>query len=107
MSVNQSSHAPRSSHRPGSRCLDDEEHPRPDDFDALEGVGLEEPLHHLTVEQRECELLVVALHPEAAVEIVVLELDVVQTEMTRRSVKNLRGQRRSGGRGRDRQGARR
>src|SRR5690242_10796853 len=66
----------------GVALLPGEQNPRPDNFDALERVGFEEPLHHLTVEQRERELLLAAYHTEAPVEVVVLELDVVQTEMT-------------------------
>src|SRR6476660_3962489 len=73
----------------GLELLPGEQHPRTDHLDALEGVGVEQPLHHLAVEQRERELLVVALHAEAAVEVVVLELDVVQAEMVTEPVQEV------------------
>src|SRR5262245_9801122 len=57
------------------------EHPRAVDLEGLEGRRTEQPLHHPAVEQGERELLVAALHAEPAVEVVVLELDVVQTEV--------------------------
>src|SRR5438128_5936300 len=81
-----------------------EQDPRPDDLDALEAAGVEQPLHHLAVEQRERELLFAALHTEAPVEVVVLELDVVHAEMiaeTRQEilVREMQGR----ARGRDRQ----
>ena len=58
-----------------------EEQPRLVDLDAVEAVGTEQPLHHVPVEQRERELLVVALDPKAPVEVVVLEFDVMKSKM--------------------------
>src|SRR3954447_14902397 len=58
-----------------------DQHPRAVDLDGCEPRRFEQPLHQLTVEQRERELPVRALHAESAVEVGVFELDVVQTEM--------------------------
>ena len=60
------------------RC---DQHEWSDDFDVWHAVVVEEPLHHLAVEEGERELLILAAHVEAAIEVVVLELHVVMPEM--------------------------